>query len=279
MYTIELEYLYTTVIFFGLITFFIYLCLLRPLLAPARHPRPDARVAAAAQRTNADSFSLNTAGAAASSALLCKHTRLPPHVTTPNASVVDGLVSFRHTQAALRSDDFGHKDRARILSKLLITNSSSATISSSLLPPKGSTWIMSIPVHGTTTLNTTTDSANAASLDKIRPVLQVLGTYYNLLVVLAIDCGYETDAVKARSDWIESLRRPGSSATATSTSTGVGEDVLPTHRIVAATTAAGRIAFVRQVQRVGMILDFEATVQEQLSRFGHNVIVYDINHL
>jgi hypothetical protein len=68
-------------------------------------------------------------------------------------------------------------------------------------------------------------------------------------------------------------------ATTTFASLPVPADVLPSHRIVAASTVAGRVAFVRQVQRVGLVVDFDPAVHEQLSRFGHKVMVYDFDKL
>lgn len=305
----EFEFLYSTVIVFGLITFGIYLCLLKPFLAPAQPAAADtpaaraAALAAAARRngggaTVADvrSFALHHTGSggagnggglvdpstgSSSKGTVSKNTRWPPHVTTSHAAVVDGLVSFRHTKAATQSEELATRDRARVLSKLLVgTGSGSAPT----LPPRGSTWILALP-------NAPSDESSSPlyyDVNRMRQVLLALGTYYNLLVILALDAGggdegKSPDPKAARLEWIARVRG-GSSATvadpvAPPLGSVVGEDVLPSHRVLAATTVAGRVALVRQVQRVGMILDFDATVQDQLSRFGHKVVVYDPSRL
>jgi len=50
--------------------------------------------------------------------------------------------------------------------------------------------------------------------------------------------------------------------------------VLPSHRIVAARTVAGRVAFCRQLHtRMEWMIDFDPAVQADLSRFGHKVSI------
>jgi hypothetical protein len=150
---------------------------------------------------------------------------------------------------------------------------------------------------------TQSNVADDAMWDRIYPVLCALGTYYNLLVILALPSiemdggitssnGGSDDAAAAaataavaaakqlRAEWIAKLRSPSQSSERAAaggpfSGWGVPIEVLPSHRIVASTTVAGRVAFVRQVQRVGIVLDFDPDVRDQLSRFGHKVVVYD----
>jgi hypothetical protein len=56
------------------------------------------------------------------------------------------------------------------------------------------------------------------------------------------------------------------------------EAVLPSHRILLASTIAGRVAFVLQLHRVEWVLDFDALVEAQLTRFGYRVFLYANNN-
>lgn len=258
--------------------------------------------------SNADSLSSGPSGRDSAPS-----GRLPPHIVVPPSSastattadpssqqqnqaqhcLVDGLVSFRQTRASRKSDGMSAKDRAGILSNLLLAASTTSASSSSSLPSKGSAFVLSVPVSS----QTAEDDDHFA---RIGPVLNALGTHYNLLVVLAVSPTTTTgagdtaaasndQAKKLRAAWIARLRRQngeGSAAAAariegaaTTMASSVSADVLPSHRIVASTTVAGRVAFVRQVQRVGLVVDFDPTVHEQLSRFGHKVLVYDFHKL
>jgi len=55
----------------------------------------------------------------------------------------------------------------------------------------------------------------------------------------------------------------------------VPSEVLPDHRIVASRTCPGRVAFVRQLQRCELVVEFDADVEFHLRRFGHRVITYN----
>lgn len=50
--------------------------------------------------------------------------------------------------------------------------------------------------------------------------------------------------------------------------------VLPLHRIVLSSTVAGRVAFVRQMHGVEMVVDSEEKVATELIRFGFRVLLY-----
>ena len=52
------------------------------------------------------------------------------------------------------------------------------------------------------------------------------------------------------------------------------EAVLPSHRIVAAQSRAGRIALVRQLGTVEFVLDHDQEMKNELGRFGFKVILY-----
>ena len=243
MDTSELSSLYMTIIFVGLITLAFYFLIISPFL-PAR------RVAAAPNPTAPVPSNRNNKTAA---------TRVPCHVADQSKKIAadggsnllsDGLVAFRHSKASLYEQEaqdknqliVNRKDRAKILSRLI----EDGTISSP--PAKGSTLVVSIP-------------ASQVNCKKLRRVLFLFGTYYNLLVILSVPSS-SVDRIKL----IEQLRGSDEDC--------IPSQVLPDHRIILASTAAGRITLVRQIQKVELVLDFELEVQTQLSRFGHQVIAY-----
>jgi len=294
----DVESLYSTVIFFGLISVAIWFVLIRPLLPAA--PAEGEGAAAAGRRGAEDgqhqrgAAGAGGAGAGASQARQGQQqhsgapratcTRVPPHLSERSAKIAapggtnllaDGLLAFRHCRAASHEapdeQASNRKDRARVLSRLLLADSdgggsagggSSPSSSSTPSPPaKGSTLVVSVP-------------SSDVSCSKLRRVLYLLATYYNLLVILVVDGGGDGQlSNKARErhrDLILELRGGGAAAED-------GElpvDVLPDHRIVGAGTVAGRVAFLRQLQRVELMVDYDPEVKSQLCRFGHRVVLY-----
>lgn len=174
--------------------------------------------------------------------------------------LVDGLIPFRYTRAAefeqSRSAEGdvaaqNRKERARLLSRLL---SLDVTGSHSTTPPsRGSALVVSIPAEDVRCL-------------KLRRIIYLFATYYNLLVILGgLPAETTTDdfaSLRAQ------LRGPDGEKETLCT------EILPDHRIVAASTTTGRIAFVRQLARVELVLEFQEAVKTDLVRFGYRVINY-----
>lgn len=146
---------------------------------------------------------------------------------------------------------------------------------------------------------------------KIQKVLFLLGTYYNLFVVIdrsgvSSTCGDEmemtsiiktvrsrlltqeghsggggeigADAV-AGEECDGTGRLLGDSGEGGGAGKGEREDyklnpeILPPHRIAFSCTCKGRVAFVRQLG-AELILDYEHSVAKELERFGFRVVVY-----
>ena len=103
----------------------------------------------------------------------------------------------------------------------------------------------------------------------------LLATYYNLLVLVAVPAASEGKEFTAedRARAVQALRG-GTSNDESSHSQLLTPELLPLHRIVFTSTVTGRVAFVRQLQRIELVLDFDPEVKGLLSRFGHRVIVY-----
>lgn len=180
----------------------------------------------------------------------------------------EGLLTFRHTKAAdyeksqsLSGTSTGdvatqnRKERARVLSRMLALEGGTTSADSKTPPPRGSTFVISIP-------------ASEVSCPKLKQVLYLFATYYNLLVILVLPSGVEK-TMKDVKEMTTQLRGKDKHA-----ANYLATDILPDHRIVAASSAAGRIAFVRQLARAEIVLDFDGEVKTQLVRFGYRVINY-----
>jgi hypothetical protein len=273
----------TTAIVFGVLSLLLYVLVIRPRL-PTDNATAAASSAVAtngagvATTTATASVSASTdAGPKASSQRLC--TRSPPHLATSpvnNGSNVlsDGLVAFKHTSAALScvpattpaapTNDAHFKARAKALSRLLPGHASQP-------PAKGSTVVVSISLK-----------ENKLDCAKQREVLYLLASYYNLLVILAVDESAEKDfSANNRLEAIAVLRggsdggkSEGGDDLNHEPSFHITEQLIPTHRFIVASTVPGRVAFVRQLQRIALVLDFDAAINDLLSRFGHRVVVY-----
>jgi hypothetical protein len=189
-------------------------------------------------------------------------TRVPSHISEMSAKIThsggsnvlsDGIVAFRHTKVASHEACLppdlqmkNRKDRARILSNFL----SDTTVSSP--PMKGGAVVVSVPVNELECLN-------------LRRVLYLLATYYSLLVIVTVDPSFTPKDLK------EILHKLRGSADEDSY---LAPEVLPDHRVTASSSVTGRVAFVRQLQRIELVLDYDEQVRDNLTRFGHRVILY-----
>lgn len=173
--------------------------------------------------------------------------------------MVEGLVPFRHTRASEFEQGKGdgvaesRKERARVLSRLLELEGRTSEHGASP-PTRGGTIIVSVPYL-------------EVACPKMRRVLYLLATYYNLLLIVVVP-----PAETANDDVL--LKATDKLRGQESGEGRLDEECLPSHRIVAATTAAGRVAFVRQLAKVEVVLDFDSEVKTQLARFGYRVINY-----
>jgi len=243
---------------FGVISIIVYFALLRTTREAAA-PRASDRAAVAAQQEHqqARQGKLN-----ATPKVLC--SRIPPHLSESTAKITqtggmnvlaDGMVAFRHSKAANYESSLSpeikmknRKERAKVLSNLLAE--SNGALSSP--PAKGGSVVLAVPV-------------DEIECEKLRRTVYLLATYYSLLLIVTVDSSFQPKDVKKL---IQRLR--GLEADANY----LAPEVLPDHRVTASCSVTGRVAFVRQLQRIELVLDFDAEVKDSLSRFGHRVILY-----
>lgn len=242
---------------FGVITLFVYFALLRGRggTAPAagqgaRQGRPTQQQVAAAAKSSAPLKSI------------C--TRVPPHLSEASSKITqaggsnvlnDGMLAFRHSKAASHESSLSadlqmknRKERAKVLSNLLAD--SNGVVSSP--PVKGGTVVLAVPLED-------------IECEKLRRVVYLLATYYSLLLIVTVDSSFQPKNMK---NILSRLRGGDENATC------LGPKILPDHRITASCSVTGRVAFVRQLQRIELVLDFNAEVKQNLSRFGYRVILY-----
>ncbi|KAL7461865.1 hypothetical protein ACHAXS_002271 [Conticribra weissflogii] len=112
---------------------------------------------------------------------------------------------------------------------------------------------------------------------KLHKILFLLGTYYNLFVLIDVSgssLGNKTEsninyANRVRYELFKSNEIDIGGETFV-----LSSEILPLHRIVLSTAVAGRVAFVRQMHGVELVLDSEEKVATELRRFGFRVLLY-----
>lgn len=291
----------TTAVLIGFLSVAIYVLVIRPLTLPREHGARGVGTAGGTSAATAAAASGATAGttsAAAASAATAQPepkircARVPPHVSDASAALavnggsnllVDGLVAFRHCRAASAAALPGTetstgggtpsaaaagggtdetataatsttKARAKLLSNLLADSGVTSP------PIKGSTVVVAIAMDG------------ALDCRQQRLAVHLLATYYNLLVVLTVSDNDDDDAGKAAASSFTDADRK--SAVAKLRGATLTTSILPAHRILVSSTVAGRVALVRQLQRVELVVDYDPSVRTLLARFGHRVVVY-----
>lgn len=114
---------------------------------------------------------------------------------------------------------------------------------------------------------------------KLQKVLFLLGTYYNLFVMIdGSGGGDEMEMTKIIKTMRSRLLNQGLQTSKTGEYV-LNSGILPPHRIAFSSTCKGRVAFVRQLHGHGLhgaelILDFEENVTKELERFGFRVLAY-----
>jgi len=260
-----LEYFGPTLLIFGVVSIVVYLLIIRPLLPNVQNnnnlnnANNNRRAnGAATPRTGATPPASNNTSQKPLAQQKC--TRTPPHLNSSTVAVngganvlLDGLVAFKYTTASSSAITIPDERRAR--ARLLAQWLPDATP-----PAKGSCVAVAVEDHD-----------DSLACPRQRQVLVLLATYYNLLVLVAVSAGKECTA-EDRARAVQALR--GENNNDESQLQVLTPALLPLHRIVFTSTVTGRVAFVRQLQRIELVLDFDPEVKGLLSRFGHRVIVY-----
>lgn len=204
---------------------------------------------------------------------LRSHVTKPPHYSAAAGSnsssqhfrpASDGVLPFKYTKAATfeqgKNDPAeslqNRKDRARMFAKMFANSKADP-------PAKGKNMVVSIP---------SSDNEN----ERVHRVLYLLGTYYNLFVMVNIDGeDYLEDYAKDRG-------RTDAIISKFYSSTALQKEVLPPHRIVVTRSLSSRIAFVRSFPKSPDLVvgsDDESEWSAQLTKFGYTVILRSLASL
>jgi hypothetical protein len=203
----------------------------------------------------------------------------PPHVKSSIVAardlaiggsniLMDGMVAFSSTHCGSNNgtDETAKKEmvreRAKILSQLF--RSINTTSSATRPPSKGSTLVVGL------------SEVQLSSSDDARVIAKVLSNLasnYTLLLIVQVDSDKKnisttsfTSTQQLEDDIVQKVRGLVASSL-------LDEVKLPSHRILLSSSSTGRIALVRQLATVEIVVDFDPTVQDQLERFGYKVAV------
>jgi len=99
--------------------------------------------------------------------------------------------------------------------------------------------------------------------------LRCIACMTNLFVVIDFELSHRNQTMESQLRHLANLREYLYEM-------GLPSQLVPPHRIVAASSSVGRIAFVRQI-RPELFFDYDVGVQDQLQRFGFQVILYGAN--
>lgn len=162
------------------------------------------------------------------------------------------------------------KERAKILSRLFaVTDRASSRKGLPAPPAKGSTFVIGV-----------SKEKHLSESDQLSSLLRVIGglaTHYTVLLVVSPDASSDSSyesTQKLHSEITNLLR--GGNDDEKSTLPKLPESLLPSHRILLAGSARGRVALVRQLStNIGLTVDFDKDVREELERFGYEVSIVE----
>jgi len=206
-----------------------------------------------------------------------QHTGEPQHefVSTPAASrLIDGVQSYaymlrsrkqRTASAATTTTTSNMESIAHFkVGKQLMQTLASVSQMPSISVKRGSIVVVTVKssdIRNEKQQLTRNNSNNSALF------LNYLGLITNLFVCISFEdatTGKQEDLLQELETLKDTLYRMG-----------LDTYTVPPHRIVAASSSVGRIAFVRQI-RPEFFIDYDVDIKEQLQRFGFHVILYGV---
>jgi len=207
----------------------------------------------------------------------------PATVTMDRASSENN--NTNKTAPAVSTSLLQRKERAKILSRLFAATHQDhhhAVKGGLPVPPsKGSTFVIGISRE-----QHLLDSGQRSSLLR---AIRGLAAHYTVLVVVSVaptaaaNSSYEHQYESTQTLHSEAIRLlRGSSSSSSNNDESethdyeLAESVLPSHRVLLAGLAKGRVALVRQLStNIGLTVDFDRDVREELERFGYEVSIVE----
>lgn len=213
---------------------------------------------------------------------------------------------LRQERAKILSRLFENVSRSAVISG---SNSSTSHTSNNGMmvrpPPRGGTLVVGLPYDPIfidpkkkkkDDDGLDVDGTTVSSLDTIVRVLYCLATYYTVMVMVHIPPSqyvnnnnnsndYETTQ-RVHQEIVTKLRTTNVNHEGDDTDSDnngpqcyyyhLSESVLPSHRImVSSSSITGRVALVRQLSTVELVVDYDPEIKTQLERFGYKVAIFD----
>ena len=235
------------------------------------------RAASSVEASGSSSRSQTPKGSSANSAI---NVDAPATVTMDRASSESNNNDKTVTVAS--ASLLQRKERAKILSRLFAAtlHHHHAAAKGGLPPSKGSTFVIGISRE--------THLLDRGQRSSLLRAIKGLAAHYTVLVVVSVapkaaaNSSYEHQYESTQalhSEAICLLRGHSSSNSNGDESKGdyeLSEAVLPSHRVLLAGLAKGRVALVRQLStNIGLTVDFDRDVREELERFGYVVSIVE----
>ena len=185
------------------------------------------------------------------------------------------------------------RERARIFARMFSSpttaKAGTKTPSSNKPPNRGANIV--ITVHHSDITTTINDECCYCYCTKLQKVLYLLGTYYNLFVLVHLDDDEEEEKKKLGGNianggegvnyHTKKLRTTLLNNNNQQQQQGeeggyiLNEQIIPPHRIIVTSTTKSRVAFVRQLNGTELVMDYEEQeVTKELERFGFRVLCY-----
>ncbi len=243
---------------------------------------PTATTSNTSQQQNNNSAANNSEKDESSFANFHQPKRHPPHLYNPssskqhNVSTLDngGIIPFKLTFASgyetrlsksLSSEDLiitNRKQRARLFAKLFSI--------ADRPPNRGSNVVVIISYD---------DDGGVAKCHKLQKSLMLLGTYYNLFLLVdhtQQEGEIDRDVVKRFRNDLLNVTTESTSLNDSNNKDKLTSQILPPHRIIFTSTPEGKVAFVRQLPEAKLVLlgSKEDKVKLELERFGFRVVSY-----
>ena len=177
------------------------------------------------------------------------------------------------------------RERARIFARMFSSPTKKAgakTPTPSSKPPnRGANIVITVHHSDITTIN------ERCYCTKLQKVLYLLGTYYNVFVLVHLDDDEEEkkkvggnianggEGVNYHTKKLRTTLLNNNNQQQHEGGYILNEQIIPPHRIIVTSTTRSRVAFVRQLNGTELVMDYEEEeVTKELERFGFRVLCY-----
>jgi len=161
-------------------------------------------------------------------------------------------------------------------------NNDSISNNLSVLPPPApkSTVVIGLSfdmIVGSIDATSPASTASSSSASAVVDILYRLSTYYSVLLMVQVPGGDSSSSsssiiIKSNKSCDQSNQQIVNVLRVTNNGL-LTEQILPSHRIMVCQSTTGRVALVRQLRQVGLVIDYDPSVRTELKRFGYSVSI------